>query len=1096
MKKLIMIMFCMILLVGTATAWEFDNKITYENNDMKVTFINAFGLGKDIGTIELKSHKTVEEIKEVGLGNQVVMWYEFDNFKDIQKDGLGEVTFTNMKTGEEIERNYIYVYWGTETREKDVWGEGECTYSIINQSNSCKRVVIGKEEYTWEGWLPYNSKDIPNKKIIIGIETYAREGDYIDGVWTIVGKKVKKHSTWTAGLNINIVAYYRLNGTAVDEVNAYNGAEQGAGYSAGHLNDALTSGWINVTDNNDFDFSGPFSISLWFKTNFAGDSPLVSKTSTAFNDSEEWAIFIDSGGVGNIFFISQVGSERILEGGTGGLDDDAWHHVVVTRDGSNNWVLYVDNSSDDTGSNSRDFTGTDDLEINAVNEGQLSGRADLDEIGIWKGRALSVAEVSEIFNSSTGFLPIFIINPPDVTLNSPADNAKLTNQTVIFNCTASDNIQLVNVSLFIEGLINETNSSGINNSDYLFPRVLVDGNHNWTCQATDNESQITTAITRDFSVDSVTPNVSVTSPRGALGSHIIGTNLTLNFTALDTNVDSCFYNYNNINTTINCSLNTTSFTTVASFQNLTLFVNDTAGNLGSNFTSWTYSFLQNNVTFNSTTLETKSENFKINIDSQGQVPSSAILNYDGTNFTSVTITNTGGDIYDISKTIQIPTSVGVKDWLFIVNIDSSETNSPTNNQTVSALDFGLCNGTLTTPFINFTFKNESLNEESLNATVVTSWRYSLGAFTTSKTLSYSNATENLNYPFCLSASNEVLNINLNMTYTNGQSQQRAFTLTSILSNVTTTQVLYLLATGDGLFSPMITQDALGDTVTEVKAVITRILNAATITVISGLTDGSGLITFFLDPDELYTATFTKSGFTTNTFQFTPTTDLRTVVMGGTGAAGQGSNISEGLSYRPFPKNTTLLNNTDFTFGLEVNSTQTISFIGFIISNSTGNLLQVNQTGNGTISGVLNTGNNTRLFGTYTIQTANETIIFTRTWLVGQDFVGEYSIFNQFTLFLEYGFSDFIRLLIVIFTIIAMLVFISAKGDIEDEIKTLVILMVIWAYSVVGWLDTGVSISTTTPSINALTQFSSQYGIAIISSVYVYYFTWRRISRLI
>ena len=102
----------MVFLLGSVSAsWNFDNKLFYSEKGLKVNFKNSFGLGKDLGTAELKSHKSVTEVKKVGLGNQVPMFYDFD-FNELQKNGLGKVTFTDMRTGEEVEREYKFIYWG------------------------------------------------------------------------------------------------------------------------------------------------------------------------------------------------------------------------------------------------------------------------------------------------------------------------------------------------------------------------------------------------------------------------------------------------------------------------------------------------------------------------------------------------------------------------------------------------------------------------------------------------------------------------------------------------------------------------------------------------------------------------------------------------------------------------------------------------------------------------------------------------------------------------------------------------------------------------------------------------------------------------
>ena len=61
MKKLMLILFLAILLVGTVSAeistW--DNILNYKDNDMTVDIINTLGFEK-LGTIQLKSHSSVD----------------------------------------------------------------------------------------------------------------------------------------------------------------------------------------------------------------------------------------------------------------------------------------------------------------------------------------------------------------------------------------------------------------------------------------------------------------------------------------------------------------------------------------------------------------------------------------------------------------------------------------------------------------------------------------------------------------------------------------------------------------------------------------------------------------------------------------------------------------------------------------------------------------------------------------------------------------------------------------------------------------------------------------------------------------------------
>ena len=78
----------------------------------------------------------------------------------------------------------------------------------------------------------------------------------------------------------------------------------------------------------------------------------------------------------------------------------------------------------------------------------------------------------------------------------------------------------------------------------------------------------------------------------------------------------------------------------------------------------------------------------------------------------------------------------------------------------------------------------------------------------------------------------------------------------------------------------------------------------------------------------------------------------------------------------------------------------------------------------------------------------------------------------------------------------MLLFMSGNQQVEDELKMAAVTAVIWMFSIVGWLDTGIIISSASGQVNQLSQFSSQYGIAMLTSVGAGYFILRRVFRQI
>jgi hypothetical protein len=107
--------------------------------------------------------------------------------------------------------------------------------------------------------------------------------------------------------------------------------------------------------------------------------------------------------------------------------------------------------------------------------------------------------------------PLFTFNEtieptPVITLNLPVDTFNSSSQTINFNGSVVGGDGVTNVSLFIDGIINETNSSGINDTDYLFTKVIAEGSHNWTYEAC-NVNGCGSATVRTFDIDSIAPNI-------------------------------------------------------------------------------------------------------------------------------------------------------------------------------------------------------------------------------------------------------------------------------------------------------------------------------------------------------------------------------------------------------------------------------------------------------------------------------------------------------------------------------------------------------------------------------------------------------------
>ncbi len=511
--------------------------------------------------------------------------------------------------------------------------------------------------------------------------------------------------------------------------------------------------------------------------------------------------------------------------------------------------------------------------------------------------------------------------------------------------------------------------------------------------------------------------------------------------------------------------------------------------------TFTIGAINTSYIFNGTVTETSEQTFiqHINLPSTSSI-TGASFTYNGTERTATTALVSGSN-QSLTSTFDIPlVNTSIQNFNFNITyangfeqallVDQQNTDELTLTQDSNVV------------FLNISFINETVAEEAVNASVPNSaFVYFIGTGTVNRSLTFSSTTVNQSYPFSVTPADEIVNIDYEFTFVNPYSQQREFNpLTTTFTNVTTEQQLFLLPTSLGLFNKFQTINSVGASLVDVRAVITRSLGGGTITVASAFTDGSGFVNFFLNPDVTYTAVFTKDGFQANTFTFVPTTELRQVIMGQfAGTIGNGTTISSNTTFVIAPLESHLDNSTDVLFQFNVTSTQPITFISQNITNGTHQFSFTSANGVANISSIVNTGTNRTIVGYYTIRTATEEFTVTRIWIVGDTFVGEYSFFRQFTLFNEYEFLDFIRILLVFGFITGTLIFLSTNQTLDtSESKVAVALLLIWVFSVVGWLNTSLVITGAGNNVSQLAQFGSQFGIAILSTGASIFFVFRRV----
>jgi len=327
--------------------------------------------------------------------------------------------------------------------------------------------------------------------------------------------------------------------------------------------------------------------------------------------------------------------------------------------------------------------------------------------------------------SSTRFINL-TIESPRITLLYPTAFFNTTNTTINFTTEVTDNLQVQNVSIYLDGVLNQTNTSQTNGT-YEFIKILNDGLHYWSILAYDNESNPSQSANRYFTIDTTPfiqfisptfpnyanvtgeiipmyvnvstpyffnisydiyningsnfnkyyenetydynftnlpdahyhynvtvctttgrcnvtetrhlnhdvtpPEINITSPSGIYDYLYNGRVLNLNFTTIDNvaNVSSCWYNYNGTNISVTCTNGTlvsVPFALSNNKNNLTVYSNDTFGNIGFEFISWNYKILETSKEYDNETLEGNFETFKLYLSrGSGINVQSVVLHY-------------------------------------------------------------------------------------------------------------------------------------------------------------------------------------------------------------------------------------------------------------------------------------------------------------------------------------------------------------------------------------------------------------------------------------------------------------------------------------
>jgi len=982
MKKILLIMICMILLVGTISALLPVKQ--YDLETQTVTIVNTLGLGRDIATAQLNTPLDYN----VSVGYNKIAEFTVNLFDDSYLDAIGLTKLYNLNDNEkEFQRQLDYKYKVVKQVEVEDYDD------VCSKPYVCEKVLTGTHFEDRIEWFDLDTSVLLKGEITIGIFTEVKKGDYVEWIPNLFGKKIGEWATWTASMNVDLISYWKLDettGAVIDEQGANNGTNNGAtrGATGIILNafDFVTgeSDYVDVGQNTMDLTDGNMSINMWIKP----DDHTHQYQLFSGNATNGWTSLLTTGaliGFGKVGVAEVYSNDLVLDG--------EWSMITIVYDGTANQVQFFINGTADSGgldAFSSTFAADIDYWIGGHGVSEYYFNGVMDEIGLWN-RSLSNSEITDLYNSGSG-LPFF--SPPTITLNSPVDTYNTTNITITFNSTIDSlSLDLINVSFILNGSYISTNSSGFNNSNYINTYIFPElGLYNWTYESCNNESLCSNATERTLTLSS----------------------------AIE---EGIFYQ---------------------------------------------------------STFETAEETFIINITTNGSQTTSAEFFYNDVSQGASTKTGTDSSV-NFSNIIQIPTGKGNKEFYWNVTIGSSVFKTTVTNQSIDSTLFLACNATYTTSFLNLTFKNETQNA-FINASIPTSnFVYGLGDGTYTKTLTYVNATNNYWYPFCAYPSNKTFKIDPYIQYKQGSDYpQRVYDIDETnYTNSTTNLTLYLLQVSNGIYVTFQTINIGNVVVSGVEVTAKREISGTDVIVGQGTTSSDGAVTFWLNPDFIHDFTFEKSGFTTYNTSFAPTQTSYTITMGGNVATS--NSYIRGIDYSILPTNSSLANDTIYTFGFNLTSSfWSLEDYGF-------DLRLVNGT---VITGDSSTTSGTQLTLNYNV--TNQTKIYldyywlinstftngTSEWVVYSTSYSQWSINTFFTdlkLYLDsgmFGIDDFGRYLIIFIIIFFTIGIMSYKyGFVSPMVITTTTFLILFFFDFVVGIIPPITIPSGREVPNLLTLLS-------------------------
>ena len=227
-KLLILLLILLIvdvIMIQSATAFEFDNVKSYDSENREYTITNAFNIPlirKELARIKLET-EPIHSVIDRGEGIMQLVGEFTISSKDDYVGVFDNMQFYDLKRdNRNFDRYFEYRKRITNKVSVDDF-ERVCDSRIVENGTedyNCRNEKIGshiEDKYTYE---KFTRSDLRKENITLGIFLDVRQEEHGDWIPTIMGERLIEFSEWSEGLNVGLFNYYKFDNLSSDGTEA------------------------------------------------------------------------------------------------------------------------------------------------------------------------------------------------------------------------------------------------------------------------------------------------------------------------------------------------------------------------------------------------------------------------------------------------------------------------------------------------------------------------------------------------------------------------------------------------------------------------------------------------------------------------------------------------------------------------------------------------------------------------------------------------------------------------------------------------------------------------------------------------------------